>query len=348
MTSAATGVARGWIESPAFDLATFILVPFSGLIVLGAVVGAPFGMHLVVGATYLVAIPHYLSSLTFFFGDDNLTYYRSRRLAFFVGPIFIVALVILFRLIGFDDVVLNTMFLWNIWHVSLQSAGILSIYRRLNGGPQEERPLAHRTIFLLNATLALWFVERYAPLHQWLVAVHDLAPLAVRYTLLLLALVTAFRFVRLVARRERPMAVPEKAFLISSLVLFTPYLWVRDANLATFGMLMGHFIQYLSIVWLLHRRKYARAEGSARQRVLGLISARPALLIGAIAGSGLAFYAASELSRVLGVAMAYLILWNSITLVHFYLDGLIWAFKQPFVRQSIGSFLTPATRVVNG
>jgi hypothetical protein len=45
--------------------------------------------------------------------------------------------------------------------------------------------------------------------------------------------------------------------------------------------------------------------------------------------------------------MAYVILWNALTLVHFYLDGLIWAFKQPFVRQSIGAYLTPASRVVD-
>ncbi|MBL8997119.1 MAG: hypothetical protein KJZ74_14870 [Gemmatimonadales bacterium] len=338
-------LARGWIQSPAFDLAAFILVPLSSLIVLGAVLEVPYGMHLVVGATYLVAIPHYLSSLTFFLGDDNLSYYRSRRTAFFVGPVVIVALVAILRLVGLTDIVLNTMFLWNIWHVSLQSAGILSIYRRLNGGPQEERPLAHRTIFLLNATLALWFVDRYPPLHGWLVAIHEGVPMALRYTLLVLGATTALRYARLVARRDRPMPFPEKAFLVSSLVLFTPYLWVRDSNLATFGMLMGHFIQYLSIVWLLHRRKYARAEGSARQRTLGMISARPALLFATIAGSGLAFYAASELSALFGVAMAYVILWNSITLVHFYLDGLIWAFKQPFVRQSIGAYLTPAARV---
>lgn len=338
-------VRRGWIESPAFDLAAFILVPLSSLVVLGAVRGASYGMPLVVAATYMLAIPHYLASLTFFLGDDNLAYYRSRRAAFFVGPVIIVAAVALFRVLGFHGVVQNTMFLWNIWHVSLQSAGILSIYRRLNGGPQEERPLAHRAIFLLNATLALWHVERFEPLALWLRAIHPDTSTALRWGLLALAVVACARFARAVARRPHPMAVPEKAFLASSLVLFVPYLWVRDMNLATFGMLMGHFIQYLSIVWLLHRRKYAGTAGTTHQRVLGAISARPALIFATIAGSGLSFYAASELSQRFGIGMAYVILWNSITLVHFYLDGLIWAFKQAFVRQSIGAYLTPPARV---
>ena len=339
-------VQRGWIQSPTFDLATFILVPLSSLLVLGAVRGAAYGMPLVVAATYMLAIPHYLASLTFFLGDDNLAYYRSRRAAFFVGPVVIVAAVAMFRLLGFHGVVQNTMFLWNIWHVSLQSAGILSIYRRLNGGPQEERPLAHRAIFLLNATLALWYVDRFEPLAAWLHAIHPATSTVLRWVLLIVALIACAQFARAVASRPQAMALPEKAFLASSLVLFVPYLWVRDMNLATFGMLMGHFIQYLSIVWLLHRRKYAGAGGTTHQRLLGAISARPALLFATIVGSGLSFYAASKLSALFGIAMAYVILWNSITLVHFYLDGLIWAFKKPFVRQSIGAYLTPAARVV--
>jgi hypothetical protein len=341
----AGGVTRGWIQSPRFDLAAFILVPLSSLVVVGAVRGAPHGMALVVGATYLIAIPHYLSSLTFFLGDDNLGYYRSRATAFFAGPVLIVALVVLLRVFGLDSIVLNTMFLWNIWHVSLQSAGILSIYRRLNGGPQEERALAYPAILCVNATMALWYVQRYTPLYLWLVAVDPRAPQVLRWLLLAAAIVTSLRFARAVLARSRPMRLPERAFLASSLVLFVPYLWVPDASLATFGMLMGHFIQYLSIVWLLHRRKYAGAGGTTHQRLLGLVSARPVLLFATIAGSGLAFYAADALAHRFGMPMAYIILWNALTLVHFYLDGLIWAFKQPFVRKSIGAYLTPASRV---
>jgi len=40
---------------------------------------------------------------------------------------------------------------WNIYHVSLQSAGILSIYRRLNAGQQKEKLWAHLTILFVNA-----------------------------------------------------------------------------------------------------------------------------------------------------------------------------------------------------
>jgi hypothetical protein len=111
-------------------------------------------------------------------------------------------------------------------------------------------------------------------------------------------------------------------------------------------MLMGHFIQYLAIVWLLNARKYGSARGSPRQQLLGRISTQPLLLLGTIAMIGATFYLANSLSTRLGAPMVYIIAWNALTLVHFYLDGLVWAFKNPFVRNSIGPYLAPESRAI--
>ena len=151
---------------------------------------------------------------------------------------------------------------------------------------------------------------------------------------------------RLLAR-SRPVSAQELGFLASSLVMFHPYLWVPDYTLATLGMLMGHFVQYLAIVWLLHRRKYApRREGSAAQRLLATVSARY-LLIGAfIVASGLFFITANYATEAISLPSIYTVSWYAFTFIHFYLDGLIWAFRTPFVRESVGTYLLPASRVV--
>ena len=337
---------RGWIHSPAFDLALFTLAPIAGLLVLWANANMRGGIWIMTGALYFVAIPHYLASFTFFLGDDNREYYRSRRVAFYAGPVVIFGLVILLRLIGMHGIVQSTMYTWNVWHVSLQSAGILSIYRRLNGGAPTERTPAHLAILGVSATMAFWYIDRFPPLFDMLVRLHPLAPWALRAaTLPLAAGALAVLVVRL-ARRPGRLGLSEMAFLVTSLLLFHPFLWVRDSNLATFGMLMGHFIQYLAIVWLVHHRKYGSAAGSAPQRWLGQVTSRPALLFGTVAGSGLVFYAANKISEIIGAPMAYIIVWNALTLVHFYLDGLIWAFRQPFVRRSMGPYLTPDSHAV--
>jgi hypothetical protein len=337
--------ARGWIQSPGYDLLLFTLSPVAGLLVIWADLRLPGGAYVVAAATYLVAIPHYMSSFTFYLGDENLAHYRTRWVAFFVGPALIIAGVVGLRLLGVHRPVQSTLFVWNVWHVALQSAGILSIYRRLNGGDPRERPAAHLTILAANATMAFWAVDRYPPLYELLHAVHPLAPWVLRGAALPVAAGAFGVLVYRLAKRSRPVSVAELAFLTTSLLLFHPYLWVQDANLATFGMLMGHFIQYLAIVWLLNRRKYAGAGGSTRQRVLGLVSGRGTLLIGVIVGTGVAFYLANEVTVALGIPMAYVIAWNALTLVHFYVDGLVWAFRRPFVRTSVGPYLMPSSRL---
>jgi hypothetical protein len=110
-------------------------------------------------------------------------------------------------------------------------------------------------------------------------------------------------------------------------------------------MLIGHFLQYLGIVWLLNRRKYCAVEGSGHQRLLSSISTNTPLLLLALGSIGAVFYLAEKSSAWLGIPVSYVILWNSLALVHFYLDGLMWAFKDPFVRKSIGPYLTPESHM---
>src|SRR6516164_11763458 len=88
-TQAGRGKAPGWIQSPKFDLALFTLSPLAGLLVVLPALLSPKGIHAWIAATYLIAIPHYVSSFCFYMGDENLAYYRTRRLTFFFGPLLI-------------------------------------------------------------------------------------------------------------------------------------------------------------------------------------------------------------------------------------------------------------------
>jgi hypothetical protein len=335
-----------WIHGARFDLAFFILSPLSGVAVVLAALYLHQGLHVLAAATYLVAIPHYLSTFTFYLGDDNRAHYRTRWLAFFLGPLLILGGVLGLRLAGAYPLVLCAMFLWNIYHVALQSAGILSIYRRLNGGPQSEKRTTHLAILLVSAAAALWHVERFAPLFELLASVDPRVPWLLSRCLAMLGAGALARLGFMLWQREKALSLPESGFLATSLLLFHPYLWVEDSNLATLAMLMGHFLQYLAIVWLLHRRKYDGLAGSAAQRLLGWVARRTPVVLVALAGSGVVIYLVEKTARALGAPFAYLVFWNALTLIHFYLDGLIWAFRNPFVRESLGAYLAPPRRSV--
>jgi hypothetical protein len=337
---------RGWIQSPLFDLSLFTLSPLAGLAVILPALVSPKSIHVsIAAATYLVAIPHYVSSFSFYLGDDNLAYYRTRRLAFFVGPLLILFAVMGLRLTRVDAAVQSALYIWNVYHVSMQSAGILSLYRHLNGGAPSENRFARIALLGVNGALAFLHIDRFPPIYDNLLKVHF--PVWIIHTAFLSAAVVALAlYLNTVRLRAKRITAGELAFLVSSLVLFHPYFWVYDLNIATFGMLMGHFLQYLGIVWLLNRRKYGVAAGSPRQRLLSAISTNTWLLVLALISVGLLFRSIRVGSDWLRIPISYTILWNSLALVHFYVDGFIWAFRNPFVRTSVGPYLAPESRMV--
>jgi hypothetical protein len=342
------GMSRGWIHSPAYDLALFTVSPLAGLLLVLLVLHSPAGALALLAGTYLVAIPHYLSTFSFWMGDDNRAEYLGRRVAFLVVPVLIVAGAGLMRLFGgpWLAALLTLIFLWNTYHVSMQSSGILSIYRHAAGGPSEERPIAQSALIALNFAVSLYFVERFEPMRGLFASFWPGFPAGLRPLTIAIAAVALARLAWSLSARARGGTGPgaaEGLFLASSLVLFHPYLWVRDYELATAGMLMGHFLQYLALVWLLHRRKYAGAGGgSVAQLLLANATRRVPLLIVALAASGLVVYLFGRTMRAAEAFGVYIWLWNGLALVHFYMDGLIWSFKRPFVRQSLGPYLLPA------
>ena len=338
---AAESTRRGWIHSPAFDLAFLILAPLAGFAL--AVVGLSYSVTLpavIFAAAYVLGIPHYLASFAFFLGDENRAYARGAWPLFYVAPAAICVAVGLLYASRAAPVVHAVIFVWNIYHVATQSSGVLSLYRRLAGGGQEERRWAHGTLLAFNAAMALWSLDAFPPLRDSLVAIHRDLPVLVVQACLVAGAGCAIGYARQVRRRGFAFSAAEAACLASGLALFTPYLWIADANLATLTMLAGHFIQYLALVWLVSRRKYTPPAGSAAQRWLGRLGGSwPALLV-FMATSGSLFFIFDKLSHAIGAYMLFMIAFNCLALVHFYLDGLIWAFRNPFIRRTVGPFLT--------
>jgi hypothetical protein len=335
---------RGWIQSPKFDLALFTLSPLAGLLVVLPALLSPKGIHAWIAATYLIAIPHYVSSFSFYMGDENLAYYRTRRLTFFFGPLLILLTVIALRLANVDALVNSALYTWNVYHVSMQSSGILAIYRRLNGGLPAEGRFARVAILGINATLAFLHIERFPPIYGPMAKIQF--PLwTIRAVFLCVAVIGLVFYLNALRRRERRIGGGELAFLISTFLMFHPYLWVHELNLATYGLLIGHFLQYLGIVWLLNRRKYPRGPGSEQQRLLSSVSASTPLLLLSLVSTGGVFYLALRTSVWLGIPNAYSVLWNSLALIHFYLDGFLWGFKNPFVRRSLGPYVAPSSHM---
>ena len=341
-SSVAAPPASRWIASPAFDTMVFASAPLLGFVFLAmmlkGVAAVPAGL-----AFFALGMAHYFSTFTFFLGDENLAYSRTRPLAYFAGPVVILGAVATLRFGAGLNVLLTAIFLWNAWHVTLQSCGIASVYRhRAGGDPAEKRPV-NFALISLNGALVAYTIPRFPPLDTLLRAAWEQLPLVLMWTAAACA-AAGFAYLAVdVVRRirvGRRFSMAETVFLVSSFLLFHPYAWVENSEIATAGMLIGHFVQYLGLIWLLNRRKYAHARGSLLQNALSIASRRPVIAGAFLLAAAVAWFLADRVASRFGARQIYFWAWNALVLMHFYLDGLIWSFKNPFVRSTIGPYLS--------
>ncbi|MDQ6801192.1 MAG: hypothetical protein M3041_10180 [Acidobacteriota bacterium] len=330
-----------WIESPLFDSVLFMCAPLLGALYALAWLRAPY-LKIIPGLFFTVGMGHYLSTFSFYLGDDNRAHYRSHLIAFFVGPLALLTAAALMRFGPLLPLLLTIIYLWNVWHISLQSCGILSVYRHLSDAPRDEKKFANGLIMSISFALVASNINGFEPLRQLIVRISPTLTMVIFAVSLIAVIIASGAYIFRIIHRSRigkPLRGAEAIFLGSSIVLFHPFAWT-DAFNATNGVLFGHFIQYLALVWLLHRRKYVPGAGSALQNTLALLS-RNIVLLGAILfGSAVAIYMFSKVTQMYGIYGLFAWLFNALVLIHFYLDGWIWAFKRPFVRQSLGPYFS--------
>ena len=328
----------GWIESPVFDLTFFILSPLAGLVLLLASSGQNATLLALAAAT-LIGGPHYLATYSFYFWDDTSTYHRRRWIAYFVVPILIILAVGVIAWFQIPYIIMLIIYFWNAYHVARQSCGIQSIYRHRAGAFDPRlKTITNAAIVSTSLAMTVAHLDWYPELHAFLSKPSPYLPDVLSYGALVVAIASLARLgVSMIQRhRQGPaFSAAELAFLATSLLLFHPYLWVRDADLATLGMLLGHFIQYLGIVWLLNVRKLADGTGSPGQRAVSRLWRDPWLLVPALIAGGALFMVLQI--NLMAVTIA-------LVLLHFYLDGLFWLFKQPEVRRAMAPYLWAGAR----
>jgi hypothetical protein len=229
---------------------------------------------------------------------------------------------------------------WNVFHVSRQSNGILTVYRHLGAGNNSlERIPANLGLVAISGGLyAIHIAKQPSFVYYFRYLPFDIAPFIGPVLLGVGAVALAILVVRML-RRTAGVGLSEWIFLGTSAALFLPYVLLDSRSSATSAMLSGHYVQYMGLLWLLHHRKYRTVEGSGVQRALAGIATRPYRIVIFL----LALVAATSLvDRTVhhfdATAFHTWIL-NVVVLLHFYLDGVFWAFRKPYVRESLGPYL---------
>ncbi|WP_415642190.1 hypothetical protein [Sphingomonas antarctica] len=325
--------AAGWIKSPAFDFFLLIAAP---LVTVPIMAGVYFKIPLLaIVAALTLAFSHYWSTLAFYFWEDSRAYHRQRWVAFYAGPVVLAAVYLALVAIGVPYFVQFMLFFWNTWHVARQNCGILSLYRTRAGvRDPSQKSAANDAIIAISLFLCLWNIGTH---HQVSALFGLISPgfvHAVTWAAGIAAGLTVLRLIVALVRRREAVGLPEALFLITGLVFFYPYFLMRDSNYATLIMLLPHYVQYLALVWLLHRRKFAGAAGGAPQLLAGM-SAKLVILVPILIVVGYSF----SFLRDVASATDTMTWWNALYLLiafeHFYLDGLIWSFRREHARSTI-------------
>src|SRR6266446_9097045 len=119
-----------WIESFWFDSALFL---FSPLVTLPLAVAPLLISPKLAILFFFLAFPHYVSTFSFFFWDENRERHAMRWMAFFAGPVVIALAYAALFYFQVPRIIQLVLFTWNIWHVGRQSCGIVSLYRHRTG-----------------------------------------------------------------------------------------------------------------------------------------------------------------------------------------------------------------------
>ena len=212
-----------------------LLTILSPLIALPVLIISPSPSMLSLAFGCVLGVPHYLSTLTFYFWDDTRVQHRSHWMLFFGGPVLIVASIAGAILFSVPFIVQLVVYVWNTVHVARQSCGILSIYRHRAGVKDPAiKPIVNGAILWTAVALAFWDTSGYPTLHQFMTKLWAQLPYAVWLVATLAATVALVRLAAsLVQRYQSPLRprLPELVMLANSLLLFHPYLWIHDRRI---------------------------------------------------------------------------------------------------------------------
>lgn len=334
--AARPAVAPRWIISPAADLIFFVFVT---LLTIGPWIASDklgvSGWYVLV-AVALFNGPHLISTWTRVYLPRRERF--RRPLHYWVVPgalaVFAVGCV---AAGGLGPVYLRTViFYWASWHFVAQAYGILRIYQRKHGaiGTVEAR-LEKAILFLVCG----FCVARRIYTGPWeLFGVQIIHPYPRAWEVNALGAVCAIvscAYLLLLARKPHPFVPTVVRALLIACTAFgfaMPFLVIKNGTSAFAAAALWHAVQYIGIVWHYNRTRYAgRRDPDARVISWASQPGHGLAYVGVIVVCAAGVYAvALLLMRIVGWSLGEtsLALWTALTLGHYYLDGVIWKFKQ--------------------
>lgn len=334
-----------WIVSARFDL--FFFVASAGVVLLPWIAAEHLGVRsiFILAAVGLLSNgPHLASTWSRVYLDGNERW--RRPIHYWVIPALIACAVIGMVYVEGrrSNLLFSVVFYWAFWHFLAQNWGIVRIYQRKQGDVAGFDARLERAVLWAGALAP--FVWRLAngPTKMFgAKVIHPVppswAPAAIAGVAIGLAAVYLYR-IAMRAREGRPIAWIRPVFLAAcAFGFFVPFVLIRKVGSAAFAAAAAwHGLQYIGIVWHYNRHKWAGGVDPKAKLVSWMSQPRRtpvyfAVLLGLVSIAfgviQLASLAALD-AKTWGV-----LIWNSMTLGHYWLDGVIWKLRRPEVARHL-------------
>ena len=312
-----------------FDLSLIYFPLWFPIIYLLTVTNVPsLALLCFVFSLFLFAETHFASTWLFFFDDQNKYWIKQNIYKLIVLPIYFGIAIVGIWFFN-PQVVLLLHYLASGYHVTKQSIGISKLPK--NSGTNL-RLIIYFFSFGFLATglikpgvLGNLFLENKLILNSFLIIIFIL------YLLL----------VFLSSKIKNIKNVNYFSSLITGIIIYLPILFFKDLSTATAVGVGIHWIQYLSIIGLIYFRKTSINYKNIKDLLNSFeFKSRFIFILGyALIMTIFAIIGVTSANNSKNVFNYFYLIPIIFQLYHFYIDGFIWKFSDPHIRNSIGSFL---------
>lgn len=336
-----------WILGPTWDLLLFVCTPL--LIIPGMYIArSQWSIEsIALFVASFGALGHHLPGMIRAYGDRAL--FRRFRHRFIWAPIFLATICVVYSLYDLSGILL-AVYLWGVWHGLMQTYGFLRIY---DAKAKSFMQLTSRLDWLMCVA---WFLggivlsdmrtanllATFYKAGGFLISAPVIAAIKTFVLVLLVGVTFAFLAHTAILWRRGTPPSPVKLLLMITSFGFWWY-----SNLLTGNLLVGialfeifHDVQYLSIVWMVNRRRTASSEKGDLSGLVRFLFRRSGSLAGLYVGLVFAYgslnYVAQGSIEMATVQRALTGLLLASALLHFYYDGFIWKVREASTQKSLG------------
>ena len=357
MSEAVAAPRSAWIVGPRFDLLFFStgwLLPLLVVAPLGSLAsGLPAGFFTIWVYHLFIRLPHFGAMfLNTYLRREQLDYFRKHWVRYFVVPVAILALYAAPLATpeaygsSFGSVIAHVAYVWGYQHIGMQNYGILQIYRMRSGVAVDPSAARFEKAIFYTIIIAVAVHNHLLPTLSGRVGY---ASAATASTLdgaffVVLAGLVAIYLVR--GFRRGGFTLPALLYLAVSLAAMIQWPFYRDLPAGSWFLVFNghHSVAYLGLLFMMgwNRREPGapltpgRACAEYAKFIAPLVGFALVLLIGVVVYSSARAtvldteYAGGSLEVLLGFFVT-----------HYYVEAMVWKFRNPHVRRTTLPLLRP-------